>query len=106
MAVTRISFTLFFFNSVQFSQFAALTAFLLGLCRRSFTMDKYEDPTTLINRIIGELKALGCELDFPPLKLRQGAGEPVVKVLNALCDKALALRGFAFERPVYPEDTG
>ena len=37
-------------------------------------------------------------------ELRQGSGEPVVKVLNALCDKALAVRGFAFERPAYPED--
>ena len=91
-------------RSVQFSQFSALTAFLLSVCRRPFATDKYEDPTTLINRIIAELRALGCELDFPPLKLRQGSGEPVVKVLNALCDKALAVRGFVFERPAYPED--
>lgn len=74
------------------------------MCRRPFATDKYEDPTTLINRILAELRALGCELDFPPLKLRQGSGEPVVKVLNALCDKALAVRGFVFERPAYPED--
>jgi len=36
---------------------------------------KYDDPMTVSSNILTELKKLGIEADFPPIKLKSGSGE-------------------------------
>ena len=47
---------------------------------------------------------MNFEADFAPMKLRSAYGEPVCKVLDFLCDKALEASGFTFEAPIYPTE--
>jgi estrogen-related receptor beta like 1 len=89
---------------MQFQHFVSLCAWLLQQCRRPLPLDKYEDPTSSINKLIVTLRDAGMDIDFPPLKLRSAHGENVVKVLNFLCDLALVAKGFAFGKPVHPEE--
>ena len=66
-----------------------------------------EDPSTTIGKLLGEAKALGAgpeTLDFPPLKLRSGAGEAPCKLLLFLTEAAMAARGIKWQRPRYPEE--
>lgn len=88
-------------QSVQFSHFVSLAQYLLGQCNRKFQIDKMEDPPSIVNRLVMELRDIGLELDFPPMKLRTGNGLPVVKVLCFLVERALDLMGFTFEKPRY-----
>lgn len=82
----------------------SLCTFLLGLCKRPFAVDRYEDPTTTITRLVTEVRTMGMEVDFPPLKLRQAYGEYPCKVLDFLCDAALSVSGFRIQKPVYPDE--
>lgn len=38
------------------------------------------------------------------MKLKQAHGEAVCRVLSFLCDQALALQGFHWSKPSYPEE--
>ena len=69
-------------------------------------LDKFDDPTTSVNKLMVDLKQMGFTLNFPATKLRQGHGEAVCTVLNYLCDGALSKRQFSFENvlPEYPEE--
>ena len=49
-----------------------------------------------------ELKKFGMDINFPPLKLKQGYGEIVCTVLNDLLDKVLKNLDFKFMSPEYP----
>lgn len=66
-------------------------------------MDRYEDPASTINKLCAELKGLGMEIDFPPMKLRQAYGEHVCKVLLFLTDAVLAATGFTWRPPVFSD---
>eukprot|EP00939_MAST-03C_sp_MAST-3C-sp1_P003199 g3199.t1 len=86
--------------------FLKVVAWLMGLNNREFILDKYDDPTTSVNKLMVDLKQMGFKMDFPALKLRQGFGDAVCIVLNFLCDRALEVKGFAFKghAPVYPDE--
>lgn len=45
---------------------------------------------------------MGFQVDFAPMKLRQGHGEAVCKVLDFLADAALTASGFQVQLPDYP----
>ena len=81
-----------------------LAAYLLQAGRRPFAVDKYEDPTTTVNRLVTALRDGGMDIDFPPLKLRAAHGEPVVKALNFLADAALSARGFRWAKPLHADE--
>ena len=66
--------------------------------------DGYDDPSSVINSMSATLNAMGFVADFAPIKLRQGWGEPVCRVLNFLSDQALKAKRFAFASPAYPAD--
>ena len=51
-----------------------------------------------------ELKEMGFDMDFPAIKLKQGSGEPVVRVLLFLADHAMGLSGFVYTKPQYVEE--
>jgi hypothetical protein len=55
----------------QFIYFSSLSIWLLSICGVSIQGDKkYDDPTTMSNNIITEMKKAGIEIDVAPNKLR------------------------------------
>jgi estrogen-related receptor beta like 1 len=93
--------------ATQFSRFLKLVAWLMDLCDQEFTIDKFDDPTTSVNKVMLELKNMEFESDFPAGKLRQACGTPVLDVLNFLAERALARGGFdwaAGARPKHDEE--
>ncbi|MCJ8744970.1 hypothetical protein PDJAM_G00124780 [Pangasius djambal] len=89
----------------QFYMFNVIAAWLITLCGRSFeTPQEYDDPNMIVSNILMHLRALGGLVDFPPSKLKSGAGENVCYVLDRLAEEALKCRQFVWKRPVYPSE--
>lgn len=74
------------------------------LCREEFSVDKFDDPNTSVNKMMLALKNMGFQMDFPASKLKQAHGDAVCGVLQFLCEKALEETGFRWDRPQYPEE--
>lgn len=56
--------------------------------------------------ILSALREAGfAPATFPPTKLRQGYGDAVCGVLNALCDLVLETTNFTFQAPTYLAET-
>ncbi|XP_077470878.1 intraflagellar transport protein 57 homolog [Stigmatopora argus] len=90
----------------QFYLFAITAAWLIEEAGGSFGKPREDDePAATVSNILAELRALGVKVDFPPSKLKSGAGEQVCFVLNALAEHALKRRGFSFKRPKYPSES-
>lgn len=92
-------------TSVQFKNFLDLVSWLMRLCRSDFTVDKFDDPNTSVNKMMLSLKNMGFQMDFPASKLKQAYGENVCAVLQYLCEQALEAKGFRWSHPEY-EDEG
>jgi len=90
--------------SEQFLYFTALSSWLLQQNGSQASFNKYDDPATVANNILVEMKKLGVEIDFPPNKLRTGYGEGPCLVLLSLARKALQAKKFKFRKPVFPEE--
>lgn len=45
---------------MQFSDFLELVIWLMRRCEHEFTTDKYDDPNTTTNKMMLELKSMGC----------------------------------------------
>ncbi|KAB5535625.1 hypothetical protein PHYPO_G00120040 [Pangasianodon hypophthalmus] len=89
----------------QFYMFNVIAAWLITLCGRSFeTPQEYDDPNMIVANILTHLRALGGLVDFPPSKLKSGAGEHVCYVLDRLAEEALKCRQFVWKRPLYPSE--
>jgi intraflagellar transport protein 57 len=69
--------------------------------RTDVRVDRFDDPHSAVNGLAVALQSMGFVADFAPVKLRQGWGEPVCRVLNFLSDAALRGRGFKFLSPDY-----
>ncbi|CAG9321426.1 unnamed protein product [Blepharisma stoltei] len=103
--LTRAQFSLPGANpSEQFIYFTALASWLLQINGSQASFNKYDDPSTVANSIIVEMKKLGIDLDFPPGKLRGGHGEGPCLVLLALAKKALQAKKFKFGKPIFPKE--
>ncbi|KAL3146305.1 Intraflagellar transport protein 57 [Trebouxia sp. C0010 RCD-2024] len=91
----------------QFFYFTSLVAWLLNLSGRSFQPpQQYDDPNMTCTNILTELREAGfAPVSFPPTKLRQGYGDAVCGILDALCDLALAKTKFTFQLPTYLAET-
>mmetsp|Transcript_65979 Transcript_65979/g.148906 ORF Transcript_65979/g.148906 Transcript_65979/m.148906 type:complete len:431 (-) Transcript_65979:141-1433(-) len=92
--------------SVQFQHFLDMVSWLCLEATQNpstFSVDKFDDPNTSINKMMLALRDLGFGLDFSVAKLRQGHGEAVCNVLDFLCEKALGARGFSWGSPVHEE---
>ncbi|CAD8197773.1 unnamed protein product [Paramecium octaurelia] len=86
-------------SSEQFNQFKTLVKWLFQQSDvQTSDFNKLDDPVTLSQNIINELKNIGIEVDFPPLKLKQGFGEYVVYVLLQLATKALQKKKFQYKK--------
>lgn len=85
----------------QFTYFTTLVKWLLSLNDiNAGELTKYNDPTTVASNIQVELKKLGIECEFPPLKLKSGSGEYVCFVLQQLLNRALKNKKFKFREPI------
>lgn len=77
--------------AAQFPYFSSLVLWLLGLLRHKVNMEwgEYDDPNSVSNTILVELKKLGFDGDFPAAKLKPGFGDAVCTVLLFLINKVL-----------------
>ena len=92
-------------QSEQFMYFVQLTQWLLELCgARSSGWNQYDDPGTVTNNIVIDLKNLGIVLNFPATKLKSGNGDAVVQALYELSQMALQAKRFKWRKPIIPED--
>ncbi len=93
---------------VQFDEFVDLCAWLCSVISRDeiFRRDQFDDPNTIVNKLLLALRGLGFDLSFPSQKLKTAHGEPVCAVLNFLCDKALQSRKFKWGKPQYASALG
>lgn len=95
-------------KSTQFAQFIKVTKWLfVEAGRENFTIDRFDDPTTSVNKVMLELKNMDFEMDYPVNQLLDGNGEAVCQVLDFLTDKALAETGFEWKKqykPNYPQE--
>jgi len=92
--------------STLLALFLKLVAWLMERCGREFALDKYDDPTTSVNKVMVDLKQMGFAMDFPAVKLRQGFGDATCVVLNYLCDRALEKKNVVLKgrAPIYPDE--
>jgi hypothetical protein len=58
-----------------------------------------QDPNSMCNNLLAELKKMGFTAEFPPAKLRVGHGEAVCRVVEFVVDKALAKSRFHVSTP-------
>ena len=90
--------------SVQFQNFLSIVEWLAFEAtgdRGAFTLDKFDDPNTSVNKMMLSLRGMGFSLDFPVGKLKTGHGEATCNVLDFLCDQALSRRGFTWAAPAH-----
>ncbi|CAG0917706.1 unnamed protein product [Notodromas monacha] len=91
----------------QFYLFSTLSAWLIRKTGRKFeNPQEYDDPNSTVSNILDVVRALGVSIDFPPSKLKTGAGEQVIFVLDSLADAALKNVGFTWMKPPPILDTG
>lgn len=84
--------------------FIALSSWLVNLCGGKISGDKkYDDPVTMANNLLTEMKNIGIDCSVPPNQLRAGYGVPICTVLLLLVNKALEKKGFAFKRPKFDD---
>ena len=58
---------------------------------------------TVSTNILNECKKVGIPSEFPPLKLKTGAGEYALIILTQLATKGLKRKNFSFKKPRYEE---
>jgi estrogen-related receptor beta like 1 len=93
---------------VQFDEFVDVCAWLCGQISRDdmFKRDQFDDPNTVVNKLLLVLRGQGFNLSFPTQKLKTAHGEAVCSVLEFLADKALAAKRFKWGTPSYSETAG
>uniref|UniRef100_A0A914CP53 Intraflagellar transport protein 57 homolog n=1 Tax=Acrobeloides nanus TaxID=290746 RepID=A0A914CP53_9BILA len=67
---------------------------------------EFDDPNTLISNIVREIKLLEIPFDYSQNKLKSGAGEACLYVLDVLSKRALEESGFVFQklRPIETQE--
>lgn len=96
-------------SSLQFQHFLNLTTWLFSVVHASgsapttdgsnnngedeqkhddLRIDQYDDPNTIVHKVMIAMRELGFDADFPATKLKTPYGEAVVKVLDFLSDVA------------------
>lgn len=91
-------------SSHQFDDFVTVCSWLCTEISRSsdlFHPEEFDDPNTIVNKLLLALRNLDFRSSFPAQKLKTAHGEPVCTVLEFLTDKALEVRGFQWAVPIY-----
>ncbi|XP_050355649.1 intraflagellar transport protein 57 homolog [Nymphalis io] len=85
----------------QFFVFASTAAWLIRKIGKEFDQPHEEDdPNTTIASILEILREKDISVDFSSHKLKQGYGDQVCYILNALADEAIKVENFEWEKPV------
>ncbi|KAG6459735.1 hypothetical protein O3G_MSEX011578 [Manduca sexta] len=85
----------------QFFVFASTAAWLIRKTGKDFEQPNEEDdPNTIIAAIIDVLRAKDIPHDFSSHKLKQGYGEQVCYILNALADETMKAENFEWQKPI------
>lgn len=100
---SRIEFVLPGTNpSVQFQDFINICSWLFNVIDRLndiFTPEEFDDPNTVVNKLVLALRQLDFRSTFSSQKIKQAHGEPTCTVLEFLVDKALASINFQWSAP-------
>jgi len=90
----------------QFKYFTQLIAWCLKMVKQTtdWHWDEYDDPNTVITKIMVALKDLQIDIGVVPGKLRQGWGESVCLVLHSLLKDVLRRTEFQWGEPTYPDE--
>lgn len=95
-------------KSTQFAQFMKLTTWLfVESGRENFKIDRFDDPTTSVHKVMLELKNMDFEMPYSHSQLLDGNGDAVCEVLEFLTKKALEEAGFDWKKqykPKYPHE--
>uniref|UniRef100_A0A7S2KSU8 Intraflagellar transport protein 57 homolog n=1 Tax=Leptocylindrus danicus TaxID=163516 RepID=A0A7S2KSU8_9STRA len=88
-------------NSVlQFQEFIHLAAWLINVVRDgAFRVDEFDDPNSIVHKLMLELQIFGFECGFPASRLKHAYGEAVIEVVDFLADQALQKINFRFQLP-------
>lgn len=93
--------------SHQFEDFIALCSWLssqiLGKSD-AFKREEFDDPNTVINKIMLVLRQMEFRSAFAAQKLKVACGEAVCDVLDFLTGKLMLTRGLQWENPLYQND--
>jgi len=90
--------------SHQFSEFISICAWLcLTISRKpdAFKPEEFDDPNTMVNKLMLALRQFDSRSSFPPQKLKAAHGEHVCTVLEFLTTRALEEQGFSWGTPLY-----
>ena len=102
---SRVEFVLPGSNpSHQFDSFVSICSWLCSDISKKndvFKPEEFDDPNTIINKLMLALRQLDYRSSFPPQKLKIAYGEPVCTIIEYLLDKALVVRGFEWNEPSY-----
>jgi estrogen-related receptor beta like 1 len=93
--------------SHQFEDFSAICSWLcteITMKNDTFKPEQYDDPNTVVNKLVLALRQFDYRSTFPAQKLKTPYGEPVCIVLEFLTDKALEAKGFQWGTPVHLND--
>ena len=66
-----------------------------------FRPEEFDDPNTIVNKLLLALRQVEFRASFPQQKLKAAHGESACTVLDFLTDKALTVVGFQWGVPVY-----
>lgn len=93
-------------SSHQFDDFIGICSWLcLQITKKvdTFKPEEFDDPNTIVNKLMLALRQFDFRSSFPPQKLKVANGEAVCSVLDFLADKALAARNFQWASPTYQD---
>ena len=88
--------------SNQFDDFVQLCSWLIDEITQSsgvlLRYEEYDDPGTIVNKLLLALRQVGLNATFPAQKLRTPYGEIICEVLDFLTDKALETKKFQWQK--------
>jgi estrogen-related receptor beta like 1 len=94
--------------SVQFDHFASLCEWVISIIRNGdrslFSVDQYDDPNTIVNKLLLALRQLGFNLEFTPSKLSTASGGKTCLVLDFLTEEAMRSTQWQWQQPEYDDD--
>jgi estrogen-related receptor beta like 1 len=90
----------------QFEDFIKICSWLFTQITKdskAFQREEYDDPNTVLNKLMLALRQIECKLSFPVQKLKIPHGEAVCQVLDFLTEKALEANSHQWKKPEYPD---
>eukprot|EP00957_Ditylum_brightwellii_P137932 10515814-Ditylum_brightwellii.AAC.1 len=88
--------------SLQFAHFIEICSWLASVIKEKddvLQIDHYDDPNTIVSKLLMFLSNIGFGAEFPASRLKQAHGEAAAIVLDFLTGKALDARCFVFQHP-------